>query len=42
MSAQEAAEAGLWLHGEAARLAGPAFIADDLASKLPDAIARCQ
>lgn len=37
-----AAEAGLWLHGEAARLAGPAFIADDLASKLPDAIARCQ
>lgn len=29
----------LWLHGEAARRAGPAFIADDLIARLPAAIA---
>lgn len=36
-----AAEAGLWLHAEVARLSGPAFIADDLASNLARAIAPC-
>lgn len=36
-----AAEAGVWLHAEAARLAGPALIADDLAAHLPVAIERC-
>lgn len=30
----EAAAAGVWLHGEAARRLGPAFIADDLAQAL--------
>jgi ADP-dependent NAD(P)H-hydrate dehydratase / NAD(P)H-hydrate epimerase len=35
------AEAGVWLHGEAARLAGPSFIADDLARLIPAAIATC-
>jgi hydroxyethylthiazole kinase-like uncharacterized protein yjeF len=29
----------VWLHGEAARRAGPAFIADDLLATLPAAIA---
>jgi hydroxyethylthiazole kinase-like uncharacterized protein yjeF len=33
-----AATTGVWLHGEAARLAGPAFIADDLAASLATAI----
>ena len=37
----EAACAGLWLHGEAARIAGPALIADDLAAALPAALACC-
>ncbi|GGB33571.1 bifunctional NAD(P)H-hydrate repair enzyme [Sphingomonas metalli] len=36
-----AACAGVWLHGEAARRAGPAFLADDLAAHLPQAIAQC-
>ncbi|MFT3975663.1 MAG: NAD(P)H-hydrate epimerase [Sphingomonas bacterium] len=36
----DAAEA-VWLHGEAARRAGPAFLADDLARHLPGAIAEC-
>lgn len=31
----------LWLHGEAARLAGPAFIADDLARHIPVALGHC-
>ena len=31
----------VWLHAEAARLAGPAFIADDLAAAIPCAIAAC-
>ncbi|MDR6787993.1 hydroxyethylthiazole kinase-like uncharacterized protein yjeF [Sphingomonas sp. BE138] len=33
----DAAAAGVWLHGEAARRLGPAFIADDLASALTGA-----
>lgn len=37
----EAAQAGIWLHAEAARLAGPMLIADDLVTKLPIAIAAC-
>jgi ADP-dependent NAD(P)H-hydrate dehydratase / NAD(P)H-hydrate epimerase len=38
--AYEAARAAVWLHSEAARRAGVAFIADDLATHLPGAIAR--
>ena len=34
----EAACAGVWLHGEAARLAGPALIADDLPTHIPAAL----
>lgn len=34
----EAAGAGVWLHAEAARRAGPAFMADDLAAHLPAAM----
>ena len=30
----DAAGAGVWLHAEAARRAGPAFIADDLAAQM--------
>jgi hydroxyethylthiazole kinase-like uncharacterized protein yjeF len=37
----EAAQAGVWLHGRAAQLAGPAFIADDLVAQLPHAVAEC-
>jgi hydroxyethylthiazole kinase-like uncharacterized protein yjeF len=37
----EAAQAGIWLHTEAARVAGPMLIADDLVTKLPIAIAAC-
>jgi ADP-dependent NAD(P)H-hydrate dehydratase / NAD(P)H-hydrate epimerase len=37
----EAACAGVWLHGRAAELAGPAFIADDLILQLPRAVAEC-
>ena len=37
----EAAGAAVWLHAEAARRAGPALIADDLVSCLPEAIAAC-
>lgn len=36
-----AAQAGLWLHAEAARLAGPALIADDLVRCLPAAVGAC-
>jgi hydroxyethylthiazole kinase-like uncharacterized protein yjeF len=36
-----AAAIGVWLHAEAARRAGPAFLADDLAGHLPRAIAAC-
>jgi ADP-dependent NAD(P)H-hydrate dehydratase / NAD(P)H-hydrate epimerase len=35
-----AASAGVWLHGEAARLLGGCFLADDLAEALPQALAR--
>jgi hydroxyethylthiazole kinase-like uncharacterized protein yjeF len=37
----EAASAAVWLHGEAARLAGPALIADELAPHIPAALAAC-
>lgn len=37
----DAAGEGVWLHAEAARRAGPAFVADDLAAHLPAAIAAC-
>ncbi len=36
-----AAETAAWLHARAAQLAGPAFIADALIGKLPEAIAEC-
>ncbi|HEY0116884.1 MAG TPA: NAD(P)H-hydrate dehydratase [Allosphingosinicella sp.] len=36
-----AAQAGVWLHGRAAQLAGSAFIADDLIAMLPGALAEC-
>jgi NAD(P)H-hydrate repair Nnr-like enzyme with NAD(P)H-hydrate dehydratase domain len=35
----EAACAGVWLHGHAAEIAGPAMIADDLADAIPRALA---
>ena len=38
---KSAAEAAAWLHGRAARLAGPAFIADALIGHIPEAIAEC-
>ncbi len=38
----EAASAAVWLHNEAARLAGPGLIADDLSAVVPKALARCQ
>ncbi len=38
----EAASAAVWLHNEAARLAGPGLIADDLSAAVPKALARCQ
>jgi len=37
----QAAGEGVWLHGEAARLAGPAFTAGQLAAHIPDALAAC-
>ncbi|WP_420142472.1 ADP-dependent NAD(P)H-hydrate dehydratase, partial [Sphingomonas sp.] len=36
-----ATKAGVWLHTQAARLAGPALIADDLIGHLPAALAAC-
>ena len=39
MAAFDAACAGVWLHGRAARIAGPGLIADDLAAAIPGAIA---
>jgi ADP-dependent NAD(P)H-hydrate dehydratase / NAD(P)H-hydrate epimerase len=36
-----AMSAALWLHGEAARRAGPCLIADDLVTHLPGAVAAC-
>lgn len=41
LDAFAAASAGVWLHAEAARRAGPAFIADDLTIHLPGALAQC-
>ena len=41
LEAFDAACAGVWLHGRAAALAGPALIADDLLEQLPAAIAEC-
>ena len=35
----EAASAGVWLHGRAAEIAGPAMIADDLVDAIPRAFA---
>jgi NAD(P)H-hydrate repair Nnr-like enzyme with NAD(P)H-hydrate dehydratase domain len=32
---------GVWLHGEAARLSGPAFTAGQLAAAIPAALAAC-
>lgn len=37
----EAACAGVWLHGRAAELAGPALIADDLVAALPRVVNEC-
>lgn len=39
LSAFEAACQGVWLHGEAARMCGPAFTAGQLAAKVPEALA---
>ncbi len=41
MAAHDAACAAVWLHGEAARRAGPALVADDLQLHLPSAVAVC-
>jgi hydroxyethylthiazole kinase-like uncharacterized protein yjeF len=41
LDAFEAACAAVWLHGRAARAAGPGMIADDLPARLPAAIACC-
>ncbi len=41
LEAFDAACAGAWLHAEAARLYGPALIADDLATWLPEALRGC-
>jgi hydroxyethylthiazole kinase-like uncharacterized protein yjeF len=38
----EAACAGVWLHGRAAEIAGPAMIADDLVAAIPAALALAQ
>lgn len=37
----DAAAQGVWLHGEAARLAGPAFTAGQLAARVREALASC-
>lgn len=39
LDAHDAACAAVWLHNRAARLAGPALIADDLCQRLPEALA---
>jgi ADP-dependent NAD(P)H-hydrate dehydratase / NAD(P)H-hydrate epimerase len=41
LAPHDAAAGAVWLHGEAARRAGPALIADDLARHLPAALAQC-
>jgi NAD(P)H-hydrate repair Nnr-like enzyme with NAD(P)H-hydrate dehydratase domain len=40
MPAFEAAAAGVWVHGEAARLFGPGLIAEDLTEALPEVYRR--
>ena len=42
MDGFDAACAAVWLHGRAAKLAGPAMIADDLVEALPHALALCE
>ena len=37
----QAAQTSLWLHAQAARIAGPMLIADDLIAHLPAAVAAC-
>lgn len=37
-----AAAQALWLHGEAARRAGPAFTPSQLAERVPEALAACR
>jgi NAD(P)H-hydrate repair Nnr-like enzyme with NAD(P)H-hydrate dehydratase domain len=39
LPAYEGACAGVWLHGRAAKIAGPQMIADDLAAAIPRALA---
>lgn len=39
MGSFEAACAGVWIHGRAARIAGPGMIADDLVAAIPPALA---
>ena len=39
MPAFEATCAGAWFHGRAARIAGPALVADDLIEAMPAALA---
>ena len=41
LPAFEAASAAVWLQGEAAMIAGPGMIADDLAEAVPDALQAC-
>ncbi|WP_279338384.1 NAD(P)H-hydrate dehydratase [Sphingosinicella sp. YJ22] len=41
LPAFEAAQAGVWLQGRAAELAGPAFIADDLVAHLRQSYSEC-
>lgn len=41
LPAFEAASAGVWLQGEAATIAGPEMIADDLLEAVPDALQAC-
>lgn len=42
LCAFDAACAAVWLHGEAARLVGPAMVADDLIAALPQAVTQCR
>ena len=41
LPAFEAAQAGTWLHGRAAQLAGTGFIADDLVAQVRHAFTEC-
>jgi NAD(P)H-hydrate repair Nnr-like enzyme with NAD(P)H-hydrate dehydratase domain len=36
-----AARNAVWIHAEAARRAGPAFVADDLITHIPSVLAAC-